>query len=164
MTHRDQLWKHQISIRITDHIGFLENYARSLTTTHDQADDLVQDSLVRALRNIDKFEDGTNLRAWLTTIVRNLHIDGARRRQRRPDTIPIDDWLNETSMPANQLHNLSLRDVRRRLKRLRPAEASALRLVVADGHSYEQAADMLHVATGTVKSRLSRARDKLRAA
>lgn len=156
--------KRQLAVRITEHIDDMENYARALTGTPDQADDLVQDSVVKALRNLDKFQSGSNLGAWLTTIMRNQHIDNARRRRNGPNVVPIEDWIPALSTPANQIHGLSLRDVRRRLKRLRRGEASAMRLVVADGRSYEEAADMLAVAEGTVKSRLSRAREKLAAA
>lgn len=164
MAFPKQTQKRQLAMHITEHIGDMRNYARSLTGAPDQADDLVQDSVVKALRNLDKFEPGTNLGAWLTTIMRNQHIDNARCRQNGPSVVTIDDWAPALSTPANQIHGLSLRDARRRLKRLRRGEASAMRLVVADGRSYGEAAEMLSIAEGTVKSRLSRAREKLAAA
>jgi RNA polymerase sigma-70 factor (ECF subfamily) len=149
---------------IRNEIPSLRRYARSLTRDPDDADDLMQDSLERAISRRHQFRPGTNLRAWLFTIVRNRHYDTLRGRQRRGWHAPIESYEARLRTPARQLDRLDMRDFRRAFFALPRADRRILYLIGVEGLSYEQAADRLGVANGTVKSRLSRARDRLRTA
>jgi len=140
----------------------LRRYALALTRDGDQADDLVQDCIVRALKHMSKFETGTNLKSWLFTIMHNTFCDGHRRRQRQGPLVPLDDWQDRLSKPADQSLAIELREVAISYERLSPAERSLLFDVGVKGDSYEVAAKRYGTAVGTIKSRLSRARARLR--
>ena len=134
----------------------MHTFARSLCRDGVKADDLVQEALARALANIDRFRPGTNLKAWLFTIVRNEHYSQLRRR--KFEAVGVDtDSLPEPSVP------LELRDLNRALSTLSPGQRTALILVSASGFSYEEAAKICGCAVGTIKSRVARARDTLMA-
>lgn len=147
---------------IEQEIPSLERYARSLTRDPDSAEDLVQESLLRAVSRIHQFQPGTNLRAWLFTILRNLYSDAMRRKQRQGPTVPIEEWDSRVKSPAEQPRALEFRDFRRAFFRLPAVDQEILLLVGVEGLSYEEAAESLDVALGTVKSRLFRARERLR--
>jgi RNA polymerase sigma-70 factor, ECF subfamily len=143
-------------------IPYLRRYARALTGGAEAADDLVQDSLERAIGRFDQFRPGTNLRAWLFTIVHNMRCDQHRRLVRRPIEIPIDDAPQQASTRANQADALHLADFRRAFGRLSEAHREVLALVGLEGLDYQRAASILGVEVGTVKSRVFRARECLR--
>jgi RNA polymerase sigma-70 factor, ECF subfamily len=143
-------------------IPYLRRYARALTGGAEAADDLVQDSLERAIARFDQFRPGTNLRAWLFTIVHNMRCDQHRRLVRRPIEIPIDDAPQQASTRANQADALHLADFRRAFGRLSEAHREVLALVGLEGLDYQRAASILGVEVGTVKSRVFRARECLR--
>ena len=103
-------------------IPYLRRYARALTGGAEAADDLVQDSLERAIARFDQFRPGTNLRAWLFTIVHNMRCDQHRRLVRRPIEIPIDDAPQQASTRANQADALHLGGLP---ARVRPLERGA---------------------------------------
>lgn len=156
---------------MTDRIGFellqeqlpaLRRFALSLTHNADSADDLLQDSLLRALVNIEKFKTGTNLRSWLFTIMHNIFCDTHRRRQRRGQQVPLEDWQDRLPQPAQQPQMIRLREVANSFDALSRDQRALLVMVGVEGHSHERAAAHFGVALGTIKSRLSRARDKLR--
>ncbi|MGJ3263453.1 MAG: sigma-70 family RNA polymerase sigma factor [Salinarimonas sp.] len=138
----------------------LRAYAVSLCGSPDRADDLVQDTLLRALSKLDRFEPGTNLRAWLFTILRNLFF--SEHRKRRHEVEDVDGVYSErlTTLPAQQAR-LDFEDFRTALARLCPEQREALILVGAEGLTYEEAAGICGVAVGTVKSRVHRARLRL---
>ncbi|MGP9822670.1 sigma-70 family RNA polymerase sigma factor [Salinarimonas sp. NSM] len=140
----------------------LRAYAVSLCGSPDRADDLVQDTLMRALAKLDRFEPGTNLRAWLFTILRNLFF--SEHRKRRHEVEDVDGIYSErlTTLPAQQ-SRLDLEDFRLALTRICPEQREALILVGAEGLSYEEAAGICGVAVGTIKSRVHRARLRLAA-
>ncbi|HEY0832684.1 MAG TPA: RNA polymerase sigma factor [Azospirillum sp.] len=138
----------------------LERYARRLTRNASEAEDLVQDCVERALRNRDKFEPGTNLQAWLSTILKNLHYTRCSRERRITRTEVTEDTI--TSPPA-QDWQVMLREVGQSLEQLTPNHRRLIRMVAFDGTSYQEAAAALRVSIGTVRSRLSRARTELRA-
>jgi RNA polymerase sigma-70 factor (ECF subfamily) len=140
----------------------MRRYARALTGNAEAADDLVQDSLERAISRFDQFQAGTNLRAWLFTIVHNMRCDHHRRSVRRPMEIPIDDAPQEASTRANQADALHLADFRRAFARLSEPHREVLALIGLEGLDYQRAADILGVEVGTVKSRVFRARESLR--
>jgi RNA polymerase sigma-70 factor (ECF subfamily) len=140
----------------------MHTFARSLCRDGVRADDLVQEALARALANIDRFRPGTNLKAWLFTIVRNEHYSQLRRR--KFEAVGVDtDALPEPSVPPDHDGDLELRDLNRALSTLSPGQRTALILVSASGFSYEEAARICGCAVGTIKSRVARARDTLMA-
>jgi RNA polymerase sigma-70 factor, ECF subfamily len=140
----------------------LHTFARSLCRDGVRADDLVQEALARAIDNIHRFQPGTNLKAWLFTIVRNEHYSQLRRR--KFEAVGVDtDTLPEPSVPPEHDGELELRDLNRALATLSPGQRNALILVSASGFSYEEAAAICGCAVGTIKSRVARARDTLMA-
>jgi RNA polymerase sigma-70 factor, ECF subfamily len=142
----------------------LRRYARSLARETDEADDIVQDALVSALGKIHQFEPGTNLRAWLFTITRNAFLD--RRRRRRVRThVPLDEASSlDLQAPPSQEASIARGHLAAAYEQLPRPHREVVALVVFESMSYEQAAEILQVAVGTVRSRLSRARATLREA
>jgi RNA polymerase sigma-70 factor (ECF subfamily) len=138
----------------------LNMFARSLCRDGSGAEDLVQEALARALRNIDRFTPGTNLKAWLFTIVRNEHYSQLRRRKFEATGVDTDT-LPEPSVTPDHDGELELRDLNRALDELSSGQRNALMLVSANGCSYEEAASICGCAVGTIKSRVARARDTL---
>jgi len=145
-----------------DQIPHLRRYARALTRDPEAADDLVQDTLERAISRLDKFRDGTDLRSWMFTIMHNMYIDDCRRWQRRGPQIPIEEWTPESHQPAVQPWRIELGNLHANFKYLRSGEQDVIRLIGFQGLKYEEAAEELGIAVGTVKSRLFRARATLR--
>ena len=143
-------------------IPHLRAFAMSLTGHRDRADDLVQDTITRAWANIHKFEPGTNMNAWLFTILRNLfHSDYRKKKHEVEDADgSYAAWLR--TQPDQQVH-LDFEDFRTALATLPLDQQEALLLVGAHGMSYEEAAEVCQVAVGTVKSRVNRARTRLAA-
>jgi RNA polymerase sigma-70 factor (ECF subfamily) len=138
----------------------LRAFATSLTNNTDRADDLVQETILRAWANIDKFEPGTNLNAWLFTILRNLFHSEYRKRKREVEDADGSYAARLKTHPDQQSH-LDFGDFRTALASLPLDQREALLLVGAQGMSYEEAAAVCNVAVGTVKSRVNRARSKL---
>jgi len=138
----------------------LRAFAISLSGSHDRADDLVQDTLMRAWKNVDRFEPGTNLNAWLFTILRNLFHSEYRKRKREVED-PEGLHAARLATRPEQGARLDFEDFQRALSKLQPDQREALLLVGAEGFSYEEAATICNVAVGTVKSRVNRARKKL---
>ncbi len=127
----------------------LRAFAISLSGNGDRADDLVQETLLRALANIDSFQPGSNLPAWLFTILRNLFAEGSYAKTLK-------------AQPAQNAH-LEFEEFRAALDKLPQDQREALILVGASGFSYEDAAAICGCAVGTIKSRVNRARSKLSA-
>jgi RNA polymerase sigma-70 factor, ECF subfamily len=138
----------------------LRAFALSLSGHMDRADDLVQDTLLRALANIDRFEPGTNLNAWLFTILRNLFHSEYRKRRREVEDADGGYAATLRAAPGQHAH-LDLEDLRAALAKLPADQREALLLVGASGFSYEDAAAVCGCAIGTVKSRVNRARRRL---
>ncbi|SMO72451.1 RNA polymerase sigma factor [Paracoccus laeviglucosivorans] len=146
--------------QLVDHLPALRAFALSLTREGASADDLVQDTIVKAWTHIDKFQPGTNLRAWLFTILRNTFYS-ARRKTRRE--VSDSDGIHAARQATRPEHDgrLALNDFRVAFEKLPDEQREALILVGASGFSYEEAAEMTGVAVGTVKSRANRGRRKL---
>ena len=138
----------------------LHTFARSLCRDGVRADDLVQEALMRAINNIQRFKPGTNLKAWLFTIVRNEHYSQLRRSKFEAHGVDIE-LLPEPSVPPDHDGKLELRDLNRALASLSPGQRTALILVSVSGFSYEEAAEICGCAVGTIKSRVARARETL---
>ena len=138
----------------------LRAFAMSLAHSPDQADDLVQDAIVRALNNIEKFEPGTSMGAWLFTILRNLFYSQHRRAKHEvPD--PDGFFAGQLRTAPDQGARCDFQDLRRALAKLSVEHQEALILIGAAGLSYEEAAQVCGVAIGTMKSRVNRARARL---
>jgi RNA polymerase sigma-70 factor (ECF subfamily) len=132
----------------------------SLSGKSDRADDLVQETLVRALANIDSFQPGSNLSAWLFTILRNLFRSDYRKRRREVEDADGSYSKTLKSQPAQGSH-LEFEEFRAALEKLPQDQREALILVGASGFSYEDAAAICGCAVGTIKSRVNRARQRL---
>jgi RNA polymerase sigma-70 factor (ECF subfamily) len=153
---------HDQAAAVEEQIPALRRYARALVRNSDRADDLVQDCLERAVSRFHQFQPGTNLRTWMFTILHNVHCDALRRQKRRGTDVPIDEWERRAKTDANQPQAMEMRDFRRTFSRLPETDRRILFLVGVEGYSYEEASETLDVAVGTVKSRLFRARERLR--
>jgi RNA polymerase sigma-70 factor (ECF subfamily) len=141
-------------------IPSLRAFAISLSGNVDRADDLVQETILRALANIQSFQPGTNMPAWLFTILRNLFRSEYRKRRREVED--ADGSLAETlKSHPDQLGRVEFQEFRVALAQLPAEQREALILVGASGFSYEEAADICECAVGTIKSRVNRARSRL---
>ena len=145
---------------LEEQIPALRRYAFALVRDHDAADDLVQDCLERALSRWYLRRPEGDLRAWLFTILRNLYINAYRARKRRGIGTTIDE--TQSSIAPEQEAGLQARDVLAVIDQLPEEQKSLLLLVGVEDLSYEQAARVLAIPIGTVMSRLSRARQRLR--
>lgn len=142
----------------------LRRYARILLKDQGAADDLVQDCLERALSRLHLFQPGTNLRAWLFTIMHNLHVNAVIRARREAPARNGDaasDGLH-CATPPSQGQGLALRDMERALDQLTSEQRAVVLLVGVEGLSYAETASVLNVPVGTVMSRLARGRERLR--
>jgi RNA polymerase sigma-70 factor (ECF subfamily) len=151
---------------LMDHVPRLRRYARTLTYNRDLADDLVQDTLERALSRTERFQAGTDLRAWLFTIMHNLFVNQMRQVSRWAAHVSVgNDSVseNEFEVRASLTRTLEVRDLDYALQRL-PAEQRVVVLLVGlEEMSYADVALALEIPIGTVMSRLSRGRKRLRA-
>jgi RNA polymerase sigma-70 factor, ECF subfamily len=141
----------------------LRRYALALTRDTDRADDLVQDTLVRALAKEHLWEAGTDLRAWLFTMLHNLRVNDARRGVREGTAVDIEnvpDVVATTNPSASQ----TLIELDRAMGQIAEEQRQVILLIGLEGMSYEDAAAVVGVPVGTIRSRLSRGRDALRAA
>ncbi|WP_448192054.1 RNA polymerase sigma factor [Azospirillum sp. sgz301742] len=150
-----------IIAQIESEIPRLRRFARAMVRDATLADDLVQECLERALSRLHLWRPGSNLRAWLFTILRNLHINGIRRRQAVVD-IDGEGQAAIGAASGAQIVRLELRDLRRALGMLPNEQREVVLLIGLEGISYGEAADILGISIGTVKSRLSRGRRALR--
>lgn len=140
----------------------LRGFARGLCREYDRADDLVQDAVVRALAAMDQFQPGSNFKAWTFTILRNLYVSGFRDRRIRFE--PLDEVDQLLLQAPSQEDALAMQKLDEAVQKLPPLRREALILVVAQGLPYGQVAAICRCAVGTIKSRVARARDELRAA
>jgi RNA polymerase sigma-70 factor (ECF subfamily) len=138
-------------------IPHLRAFARALTRDKDLADDLVQETVVRALSAADQFRPGTNFRAWIFTILRNHHINTLRGRRMRFDALEDVAETHQATPPTQEAH-LEVEDFQRAFMELPVEQREVLLLVGASGFSYEEASRIIGCAVGTIKSRVSRAR------
>jgi RNA polymerase sigma-70 factor (ECF subfamily) len=145
---------------LVDHLPAMRAFAISLTRNSATADDMVQDTVVKAWTNIDKFQPGSNMRAWLFTILRNTYYSSRRKTRREVADV---DGIHTEALAEKPAHDgrLQMIDFREAFAQLSDEQREALLLVGASGFSYEEAAEMCGVAVGTVKSRTNRARLRL---
>ena len=150
---------HQV---IEDLIPRLTRYARVLTRDLAAADDLVQECLTRALGKMHLWEQGTDLRAWLFTILHHIHISQTRRNARQRASMELQKSHRSSAQSPNQTVRLELRDLERALAKLPEEQRLVILLVGLEGLSYAETAEVLEIPVGTVMSRLARGRDRLR--
>jgi RNA polymerase sigma-70 factor (ECF subfamily) len=139
----------------------LRRYARALTRDVTRADDLVQSCLIRAVAKQHLWQYGTDLRAWLFTIMHNQHVNDVRRGVREGITVELTEAPTMATGPV-AITKLELRDLERALEKLPTEQREVILLVGLEGMAYEEVAAILKVPVGTVRSRLSRGRDQLR--
>lgn len=145
---------------LIEHLPRLRRYARALTGDPNRADDLVQDTLERALAKLELWQPGSDLRAWLFTLMHNLFVNQIRIR--RPQETVMEDALDEP-VSGGQMEALDARDIHAALAKLTEEQREILLLVGLEQFGYAEAAQVLGVPVGTVMSRLSRARERMRA-
>jgi RNA polymerase sigma-70 factor (ECF subfamily) len=148
--------------RIEAEIPRLRRYARALTRDVSGADDLVQDCLARALSKVHLWQEGTDLRAWLFTILHNQYVNHVRRAVREGTSVVLSDTEPLLALPPSQAKRLELRDLERAIARLPEDQRAVLLLIGLEGMRYEAVATVLDVPVGTIRSRLSRGRETLR--
>lgn len=149
--------------RMIQEIPSLRRYARFLVREADYADDLVQECLARAVANIERWQPGTNMKGWLVVMLRNIFINDIKRRRHRP-LLTFDGSIEQIGGSAHggQEERVHLDDVQRAFNRLTRDHREVLLLIAVEGLQYEEAAAILNVPIGTVRSRISRARESLR--
>jgi RNA polymerase sigma-70 factor (ECF subfamily) len=143
-------------------IPSLRAFAISLCRNRTEADDLVQETLIRAWNNLTNFQEGTNLKAWLFTILRNNFYNGLRRQKHQTEYARTMD-ASQFIVQASQEKTMEFGDVMRNLAELPPDQREALILVTVENMSYEEVAHICDCPIGTVKSRVNRARARLEA-
>lgn len=147
---------------IEEHIPRLRRYARALTGDRARADDLVQDTLERAWGKFHLWQRGSDLRAWLFSIMHNVHVNGVRKSSAAPMLLPLEEDALDVPVRADQEDGLQVRDVYAALGCLSQEQREVLLLVGLEEMRYEEVAKVLDVPLGTVMSRLSRGRERLR--
>ena len=140
----------------------LRRYARTLARDAAAADDLVQDCLARALAKLHLWQEATDLRAWLFTILHNQYVNHVRRSVREGVAVGLSESEPTLTRAAHQDQRLELRDFARAIAKLPEDQRSVILLIGLEGMRYEEVAEILDVPVGTVRSRLSRAREALR--
>src|SRR5438309_11047949 len=140
----------------------LRRYARALTRDVSRADDLVQSCLTRAVAKQHLWQPGTDLRAWLFTILHNQHVNDVRRSVREGVNVAVEEMAPVLTVQSNAIDVLQLRDLEAAIGKLPQEQRQVILLVGLEGMRYEEVALILGVPVGTVRSRLSRGRDQLR--
>src|SRR6266478_986449 len=136
----------------------LRRYARALTRDVTRADDLVQSCLTRAVAKQHLWQPGTDLRAWLFTILHNQHVNDVRRSVREGVSVPVEDAAPVLTIRSNAFEALQLRDLEAAMAKLAQEQRQVILLVGLEGMTYDEVAVILDIPIGTVRSRLSRGR------
>jgi RNA polymerase sigma-70 factor (ECF subfamily) len=138
----------------------LRAFAISLTGNLDRADDLVQETVLRAIENVHRFEEGTSLQSWAYTILRNLFLSDCRKRWREVAD-PNSEIAGKVGVMPEQGARLDFEDMLGALRKLSPEQREVVLLIGAEGMSYEDTAEVCGITVGTVKSRINRGRTRL---
>ncbi len=155
--------KNRPSFDVTGELASMRRYALVLTRDPADAEDLVQEALVRAYDRRSTFRADAALRPWLLSILHNCFVDGVRRRRTEAAVLAIASSLAESQQPAPQDHQIRLTQLRQNFMALPEEQRAALHLVAIEGLSYHEASTALGIPAGTLMSRLARARAALRA-
>jgi len=148
---------------LKDHILPLRRYALTLTGDADQSDDLVQETLARAIEGAGSWDPRRDLRKWLFGIMHNTHASGRRRRSLEKSVAGEIAAMSSDSAPASQFTSVHFSETIAALMRLPDDQREVMVLIAVEAFSYKDAAEMLNLPVGTVMSRLARARETLRA-
>ena len=156
----------EFSLLLSDNADFLKPFAINLTKDHESAKDLFQETLYRALSNKDKYNVGTNIKAWMYTIMRNIFINNYRRRAKQNtifDNTPNDFLLdhNQSAVPNSAETNMRIKDIERAVYNL-PELFKKPFMLYFEGYKYHEIAVMLNEPLGTIKSRIHFARRLLK--
>ena len=149
--------------RVEEQIPRLRRYARALTRENNSADDLVQDTLVRGLAKAHLWQPGTDMRAWLFTIMHNQYVNNIRRAQRDGATVDVDQVAFTLVATTDPTASRRLNELDCAIGHLSKGQREVVLLVGLEGVTYDEAAKIIGVPIGTVRSRLARAREALRA-
>jgi len=152
----------QIHRSIEAEIPRLRRYARTLARDVAAADDLVQDCLARALGKLHLWQEATDLRAWLFTILHNQYVNRVRRAVREGVAVRLSETEPMLTRGPHQDKRLELRDLERAIAKLPEEQRSVILLIGLEGMRYDEVAELLDVPVGTIRSRLSRGRETLR--
>jgi RNA polymerase sigma-70 factor (ECF subfamily) len=147
--------------RLEEEIPRLRRYAYALTRNKVRADDLLQDMLARAIQKQDRWQPGTDLRAWLFTIMHNQNVNAVRRAIREGATVDLQTCPQTLIATADPTASRQLRELERALGKLAREQREVILLIGLEGTSYDRAAAILKVPVGTIRSRLSRGREAL---
>jgi RNA polymerase sigma-70 factor (ECF subfamily) len=139
----------------------LQRFALRLTRNKADADDLVQSTCLRALEKADCFQDGSNLFSWTSKIMYNLFVSDYRRKVKFESPYDPEPYLEKQSVKPSQDINMEFADVQRAMLQLNTDQQEILTLTCIEGRSYQETSERLHIPLGTVRSRLSRAREQL---
>jgi RNA polymerase sigma-70 factor, ECF subfamily len=154
---------HDFAKLVEEQIPRLRRYAVALVRSNrSSADDLVQDTLERAIAKQHLWQPGTNLRAWLFTIMHNQYVNTVRRVTRDGNAVDIEDFHNSLASPNDTSGSAQMRELERCITQLPTEQRQVILLIGLEGMSYEEVAQIMVVPVGTVRSRLSRGRDHLR--
>jgi len=149
-----------IRLRLPEEIPHLRRYARTLASNPDEADDLVQECLERALSRASQWDPNKGIRSWLFGIMHNNFVSAIRKRKRHSEL--QRRYPEEDRIYANYEHHCELDRVHHAVNKLPPDQRDVINLVAVSGLSYEETSEVLSIPVGTVRSRLSRAREGLR--
>ena len=152
----------ELSCLVEREIPRLRRFARALTRAADPADDLVQDTLVRALTKGHLWQPGTDIRAWLFTVMHHLYVNTVRRQARETATVDVEAVSSTLVATTDPTSTWQLGELDRALARLPDEHREVILLVGLEGIAYDSVAQILQVSVGTVRSRLSRGRETLR--
>jgi len=162
MTSKEDLVLPETGPTLTLHVAALRRYAYALERNRDEADDLVQECLARAIARTSTWSEVRNVRAYLFTILHNLHVDRVSRGRNAGTQVPLESVEHKLMSRPQQEESLRIRDLERALRILPDDYRKAVLLVGLEGMSYQEAATTLGVPIGTIMSRLSRGREALR--
>lgn len=146
---------------IADQVPALRRYALALTQNHDQADDLVQDCLERAIRKHSLWRPSGKLKSWLFKIMINVNRNNRRKVVPIHNALPLEEVSDIMGEPSTQLDKIALKQTAKALEKLPEDQKVVLMLIVLENVSYQEASEILNIPIGTVMSRLSRARQNL---
>jgi RNA polymerase sigma-70 factor, ECF subfamily len=162
MTSKEDLALPETGPMLTLHVAALRRYAYALERNREEADDLVQECLARAIARTSAWSEVRNVRAYLFTILHNLHVDRVARGRNAGTQVPLESVEHKLMSRPQQEESLRIRDLERALRILPDDYRKAVLLVGLEGMSYQEAATTLGVPIGTIMSRLSRGREALR--
>lgn len=151
----------EVASQLVENLPHLRRYALALSRNPAAADDLVQECAGRALTKAHLYKPNTNLRAWLFTILHNLHVSECRRQAKQPSMGDPDAAMSKLTVGESQSYSSMWRKVRGAMARLPDDQAAVLTMIGVEGRSYQEVSEKLDLPVGTVKSRCFRAREAL---